>query len=89
MWKLLRIEDIKIGKSGEVRPLEVNDDENHLEPNNKENMKIPETKQKTEKLEESSAMRTRSNTKRQSQSKGVSKNNCLSHFYQYPYFIFL
>nr|CDQ03909.1 Bm10472 [Brugia malayi] len=71
MWKLLRIENIKICKSGED-PLEVNDDENHLEPNNKGNMKIPETKQNTEKLKEPNARRTRSNTKRQSQSKEVS-----------------
>uniref|UniRef100_A0AAF5PLG9 DUF5641 domain-containing protein n=1 Tax=Wuchereria bancrofti TaxID=6293 RepID=A0AAF5PLG9_WUCBA len=52
-------------------PLEVNDGEIHLEPNKKENMKIRETEQKTEKLQEFTAMRTRSNTKRQSRSKEV------------------
>uniref|UniRef100_A8PIT2 DUF5641 domain-containing protein n=1 Tax=Brugia malayi TaxID=6279 RepID=A8PIT2_BRUMA len=50
-------------------PLEVNDEEIHLEPNKKENMKIPETKQNTEELQEPIAMRTRSNTKRQSRLK--------------------
>uniref|UniRef100_A0AAF5PNU1 DUF5641 domain-containing protein n=1 Tax=Wuchereria bancrofti TaxID=6293 RepID=A0AAF5PNU1_WUCBA len=91
MWKLLRIKDIKIGKDGKVRnvqvetptgklldrpinvlyPLEVNDEEIHLEPNKKENMKIPETEQNTEELQEPIEMRTRSNTKRQSRSKEV------------------
>uniref|UniRef100_A8QAW8 Integrase core domain containing protein n=1 Tax=Brugia malayi TaxID=6279 RepID=A8QAW8_BRUMA len=50
-------------------PLEVNDEEIHLEPNKKENMKIPETEQNTEELQEPIAMRTRSNTKRQSRLK--------------------
>ncbi|VIO92955.1 Uncharacterized protein BM_BM17454 [Brugia malayi] len=52
-------------------PLEVNDEEIHLEPNKKENMKIPETEQNTEELQEPIAMRTRSNTKRQSRLKEV------------------
>ncbi|VIO94617.1 Uncharacterized protein BM_BM3070 [Brugia malayi] len=50
-------------------PLEVNDEEIHLEPNKKENMKFPETEQNTEELQEPIAMRTRSNTKRQSRLK--------------------
>uniref|UniRef100_A0AAF5Q7K6 DUF5641 domain-containing protein n=1 Tax=Wuchereria bancrofti TaxID=6293 RepID=A0AAF5Q7K6_WUCBA len=47
-------------------PLEVNDDKIYLEPNNEENMEIPETEQNIEKLQEQIAMRTRGNTKRQS-----------------------
>ncbi|VIO92086.1 Uncharacterized protein BM_BM17403 [Brugia malayi] len=58
-------------------PLEVNDEEIHLEPNEKENMKIPETEQNTEELQEPIAMRTRSNTKRQSRLKEVSKSNLM------------
>lgn len=50
-------------------PLEVNDEEIHLKPNKKENMKIPEAEQNTEELQEPIAMRTRSNTKRQSRLK--------------------
>nr|CDP95464.1 Bm9790 [Brugia malayi] len=50
-------------------PLEVNDEEIHLKPNKKENMKFPETEQNTEELQEPIAMRTRSNTKRQSRLK--------------------
>uniref|UniRef100_A0AAF5RY68 DUF5641 domain-containing protein n=1 Tax=Wuchereria bancrofti TaxID=6293 RepID=A0AAF5RY68_WUCBA len=58
-------------------PLEVNEEEIHFEPNKKENMKIPETEQNTEELQEPIAMRTRSNTKRQSRSKEVSKSNLM------------
>ncbi|VDM23527.1 unnamed protein product [Wuchereria bancrofti] len=55
----------------------VNDEENHLELNNKESTKVLETEQNIGKLQEPIAMRTRSNTKRQSRSKEVSKSNLI------------
>ncbi|VBB34323.1 unnamed protein product, partial [Acanthocheilonema viteae] len=53
-------------------PLEVEDEDDHLELNNKESTKILETEQDTGKSQEPIAIRTRSSTKRKLQSKAAS-----------------